>query len=44
MIEAVREQLAAAPDRRWKLVANLPYHVATPVLANLLGETSRRGP
>ena len=29
------------PRRRagdWKLVANLPYHVATPVLGNLLGE------
>jgi len=38
VIEAVRAQLAAAPGRRWKLVANLPYHVATPVLGNLLAE------
>jgi 16S rRNA (adenine1518-N6/adenine1519-N6)-dimethyltransferase len=38
VIEAVRGQLAASPDRRWKLVANLPYHVAAPVLGNLLGE------
>jgi len=35
--EAVAAQLAAAPGRRFlKLVANLPYHVATPVIANLL--------
>ncbi len=38
VIEAVRGQLAAGPGRRWKLVANLPYHIATPVLGNLLGE------
>ena len=35
--EAVAAQLAVAPGRRFlKLVANLPYHVATPVIANLL--------
>ena len=35
--DAVAAQLAAAPGRRsLKLVANLPYHVATPVIANLL--------
>ena len=35
--DAVTAQLAAAPGRRFlKLVANLPYHVATPVIANLL--------
>ena len=35
--DAVAAQLAAAPGRRFlKLVANLPYHVATPVIANLL--------
>ena len=28
--------LAAAPDRRFKLVANLPYNVATPIIGNLL--------
>jgi 16S rRNA (adenine1518-N6/adenine1519-N6)-dimethyltransferase len=36
VMEAVTEKLAAAPGRRLKLVANLPYHVATPVIANLL--------
>jgi len=36
IMEAVGEQLAAAPDRRLKLVANLPYNIATPVLSNLL--------
>jgi 16S rRNA (adenine1518-N6/adenine1519-N6)-dimethyltransferase len=36
VIQAVQEQLAAGPDRRFKLVANLPYNVATPVIANLL--------
>jgi 16S rRNA (adenine1518-N6/adenine1519-N6)-dimethyltransferase len=32
----VRRELAAAPNRRFKLVANLPYNIATPVLSNLL--------
>jgi 16S rRNA (adenine1518-N6/adenine1519-N6)-dimethyltransferase len=36
VIRAVEEQLAAGHDRRLKLVANLPYNVATPVIANLL--------
>jgi 16S rRNA (adenine1518-N6/adenine1519-N6)-dimethyltransferase len=36
VLEAVREQLNAAPDRRFKLAANLPYNVATPILSNLL--------
>lgn len=36
LIDAVGAQLAAAPDRRLKLVANLPYNIATPVLSNLL--------
>lgn len=34
--EAVSAQLAVAAGRRLKLVANLPYHVGTPVIANLL--------
>jgi 16S rRNA (adenine1518-N6/adenine1519-N6)-dimethyltransferase len=34
--EAVAAALAADPARRLKLVANLPYHVGTPVIANLL--------
>src|SRR5436305_1293242 len=36
VLDHVRARLAVAPDRRFKLVANLPYHVATPILANLL--------
>ncbi|HEX5446303.1 MAG TPA: 16S rRNA (adenine(1518)-N(6)/adenine(1519)-N(6))-dimethyltransferase RsmA [Pirellulales bacterium] len=36
VLAAVRERLAAAPDRRFKLAANLPYNVATPVISNLL--------
>ena len=36
VLETVRSQLAEDPRRRLKLVANLPYNVATPVLSNLL--------
>lgn len=36
VMEAVGAALSAAPGRRFKLVANLPYNVATPVLSNLL--------
>lgn len=36
VVSAVEEQLHAGPERRLKLVANLPYNVATPILANLL--------
>jgi 16S rRNA (adenine1518-N6/adenine1519-N6)-dimethyltransferase len=36
VVEAVSEQLAVDPRRRMKLVANLPYNIATPVLSNLL--------
>jgi 16S rRNA (adenine1518-N6/adenine1519-N6)-dimethyltransferase len=36
VVEAVGQQLAEAPGRRLKLVANLPYNIATPVLSNLL--------
>jgi 16S rRNA (adenine1518-N6/adenine1519-N6)-dimethyltransferase len=35
-LEAVRAALAAEPGRQFKLCANLPYNVATPVLSNLL--------
>jgi 16S rRNA (adenine1518-N6/adenine1519-N6)-dimethyltransferase len=38
MLEAVDAQLAAAPGRRWKMVANLPYNIATPILGNLLAQ------
>lgn len=37
VLDAVGRQLAAAPGRRFKLVANLPYNVATPLVSNLLG-------
>ena len=36
VLSAVREELAAGPNRRFKLCANLPYSVATPLLSNLL--------
>ena len=36
MLAAVYEQLDAAPGRRFKLVANLPYNIATPLMMNLL--------
>jgi 16S rRNA (adenine1518-N6/adenine1519-N6)-dimethyltransferase len=36
VLDAVGQQLSAAPGRRLKLVANLPYNIATPVLSNLL--------
>jgi 16S rRNA (adenine1518-N6/adenine1519-N6)-dimethyltransferase len=36
LLGAVRRQIEAAPGRRFKLVANLPFHIATPVLSNLL--------
>jgi 16S rRNA (adenine1518-N6/adenine1519-N6)-dimethyltransferase len=36
VLEAVERHLTAAPGRRFKLVANLPYGVATPLISNLL--------
>lgn len=36
VLAAVREQLSARPGSRFKLAANLPYNVATPILSNLL--------
>lgn len=36
ILEAISRELAAEPGRRLKLVANLPYHIGTPVIANLL--------
>ncbi len=38
VLEAVRSGLDAIPDARLKLVANLPYCVATPVISNLFAE------
>jgi len=36
VIELVQQALAVDPKRRLKLVANLPYSVATPVISNLV--------
>ena len=36
VLDAVGEQLAVDPGRRLKLVANLPYNIATPVVSNLV--------
>lgn len=36
VLNALRQRLAEQPGRRLKLVANLPYSVATPVISNLL--------
>jgi 16S rRNA (adenine1518-N6/adenine1519-N6)-dimethyltransferase len=36
MLDNVLAGLAAAPGRRFKLVANLPYNIATPLIVNLL--------
>ena len=36
VMDAVREQMSQAAGRRFKLCANLPYNIATPVLSNLL--------
>jgi 16S rRNA (adenine1518-N6/adenine1519-N6)-dimethyltransferase len=38
VFDALRPLLAAAPGRQLKLVANLPYNIATPILGNLLAE------
>ncbi|WP_152054150.1 16S rRNA (adenine(1518)-N(6)/adenine(1519)-N(6))-dimethyltransferase RsmA [Tautonia marina] len=36
VLDNLQAGLAVAPDRRLKLVANLPYNVATPIISNLL--------
>jgi len=36
VLETVQRQLDAGPGRRLKLVANLPYSIATPLISNLL--------
>ncbi|HEX3655900.1 MAG TPA: 16S rRNA (adenine(1518)-N(6)/adenine(1519)-N(6))-dimethyltransferase RsmA [Pirellulales bacterium] len=38
IMEQVKAKLAAAPGRRFKFAANLPYNIATPILSNLLAE------
>ncbi|WP_437224469.1 16S rRNA (adenine(1518)-N(6)/adenine(1519)-N(6))-dimethyltransferase RsmA [Planctomicrobium sp. SH661] len=36
VLEEIEKQLAVNPARRLKLVANLPYSVATPIISNLI--------
>ncbi len=36
VLDVVERELAVDPDRRLKLVANLPYSIATPVVSNLV--------
>ncbi|MFO0426803.1 MAG: 16S rRNA (adenine(1518)-N(6)/adenine(1519)-N(6))-dimethyltransferase RsmA [Planctomyces sp.] len=36
IVSEIRKQVASVPDGRLKLVANLPYSVATPVISNLV--------
>ncbi len=36
VLDNVRAGLAVSPDRTFKLVANLPYNIATPIISNLL--------
>ncbi len=36
ILDTLKEKLDEDPNRRLKLVANLPYNIATPVLSNLL--------
>ena len=36
VLEAIRQEVAAGPGRRFKLCANLPYAAATPLISNLL--------
>lgn len=36
VLDLIRQELAVDPNRRFKLCANLPYSIATPLLSNLL--------
>ncbi len=36
VLDTLREKLATVPGGKLKLVANLPYNVATPIISNLL--------
>lgn len=36
VVQTLREKLAAVPGGKLKLVANLPYNVATPIISNFL--------
>ena len=37
VLDTVRERLTSATGRGFKLVSNLPYNIATPLISNLLG-------
>ncbi|MFN6400239.1 MAG: 16S rRNA (adenine(1518)-N(6)/adenine(1519)-N(6))-dimethyltransferase RsmA [Planctomycetota bacterium] len=39
VLQAVADAMAKIPGAKFKLVANLPYNVATPIISNLLHET-----
>jgi 16S rRNA (adenine1518-N6/adenine1519-N6)-dimethyltransferase len=36
VLDAIRARLAESPGRRFRLAANLPYNIATPLISNLL--------
>ncbi len=36
VLDNIRAGLAVSPEKRFKLVSNLPYNVATPIVSNLL--------
>ena len=36
LLDAVRSGMAGGTELRFKVVANLPYHIATPLISNLL--------
>ncbi|WP_145201798.1 16S rRNA (adenine(1518)-N(6)/adenine(1519)-N(6))-dimethyltransferase RsmA [Thalassoglobus polymorphus] len=36
VLDEIEKQLAVSPNRRLKLIANLPYSIATPVVSNLV--------
>lgn len=36
VLDVIREELAKSPGRKFKLCANLPYQIATPLMSNLL--------
>jgi 16S rRNA (adenine1518-N6/adenine1519-N6)-dimethyltransferase len=42
VLDNIRSGLAISPERKLKLVANLPYNVATPIISNLLVDPELR--
>jgi 16S rRNA (adenine1518-N6/adenine1519-N6)-dimethyltransferase len=40
VLAAVAARVADEPGRQWKLVANLPFNIATPIISNLLAIAS----